>query len=114
MVKVQYRMSTGGFQTISIPTPTTPGTPSNCLESSSSDPDILASQDISSSQLESNMLLKRENSPESPGFIVDPPNSQTQTTVLSHTIDNDYNSNSFNFSYGKFFLYIFVIDYFKN
>lgn len=113
MVKVRYRMSTGGFQTISIPNPTTPGTPSNCLESSSSDPDILASQDISSPQLESNMLLKRENSPESPGFIVDPPNSQTQTTVLSHTIDNDYNSNSFNFSYGNFFS-IFFIDYFKN
>ena len=97
-------MSTGGFQTISIPTPTTPATPSNCLESSSSDPDILTSHDISS-QLESNMLLKRENSPEaavgSPGYIVDPPNSQTQTTVLSHTIDNDYNSNSFNFSYGE-------------
>lgn len=105
-------MSTGGFQTISISTPTTPATPSNCLENSSSNPEILASQDIPSSQLDSNMLLKRENSPEtavsSPGFIVDPPHSQTQTTVLSHSIDADYNSNSFNFSYGKSYIFLFV------
>lgn len=107
-------MSTGGFQTISISTPTTPATPSNCLENSSSDPDILASQEIPPSQLESSMLLKRENSPEtavgSPGFIVDPPHSQSQATALSHAIDADYNSNSFNFSYGKCLLLVVYIN----
>ncbi|XP_054714606.1 uncharacterized protein LOC129224210 [Uloborus diversus] len=100
-------MSGGGYQTLSISTPTAPITPSNGLENSSSDPDINSAQD--SSRLDASMLIKSENSPEaavgSPGFVMDHTHTQSQTAVLSQSIDTDYNSNSFNFSYdGSFSL----------
>ncbi|XP_015926760.1 zinc finger protein 541 [Parasteatoda tepidariorum] len=97
-------MSASGFQTVAISTPTTPVTSSNTLENSTSDPD-LSSQERSVNQLATHMLLKRENSPDvsSPGYIVESAHGHSQS--ISQSIDADYNSNSFNFSYdGSFSL----------
>ncbi|GIX66669.1 mitotic deacetylase-associated SANT domain protein [Caerostris darwini] len=96
----------GGFQSVLISTPTTPVTSStNCLDAPASDLSKRSNQENPGSILESHMLLKQENSPDvavcSPGFIIDQPPSQTAL----QSIDTDYNSNSFNFSYdGSFSL----------
>ncbi|CAL1266686.1 unnamed protein product [Larinioides sclopetarius] len=96
----------GGFQTVLISTPTTPVTSSNnCHDTSASDLNKVSDQENPGTILESHMLLKRDSSPDvavgSPGFIIEQPPSQTAL----QSIDADYNSNSFNFSYdGSFSL----------